>query len=464
MEFTRFGTKFTSQTGILALMDDMAKALDGSADLPAAFAGAADPSSDPGPMDLSALGGLPLAGPREPRALMLGGGNPAHIPGINAIWRERMAEILATGDEFERMLANYDTPQGKTEFLDALAAMLNREYGWPIDARHIAITNGSQSGFFYLFNLFAGRYRDGKNRRVLFPIVPEYIGYADQSVHLEDFVARRPLLEDLGGRRFKYRVDFDNLRLDDSVAALCTSRPTNPTGNVLTDDELRRLAALAAEHDIPLMIDNAYGLPFPGIVFAEARPYWDPNVVLCMSLSKLGLPATRTGIIIAQPRIIQAISAMNAIASLANGSLGQVLTLPMVRSGEILRLSREVIRPFYQAKSAQAQAWIDEALASTGADWAVHKSEGAIFLWIWFRNLPVSTKVLYERLKRRNVVAVPGQHFFFGDDSGIDGPGEIGSWKHRQECLRLSYAGEAETVRRGIAIMAEEVAALMRRG
>src|ERR1019366_9594599 len=105
---------------------------------------------------------------------------------------------------------------------------------------------------------------------------------------------------------------------DDGISALCVSRPTNPSGNVLTDDEVARLAAATAGADIPLIIDNAYGLPFPGIVFAQATPYWDPNVVLCMSLSKLGLPTSRTGIIIAQPKIIEAISAMNAIASLAN--------------------------------------------------------------------------------------------------------------------------------------------------
>lgn len=452
MEFSRFGTKFTSRTGILALMEDMGKALDGTSD-----------SIDLDDPELAPI--LRPAGARESQALMLGGGNPAHIPAVNAIWRERMAEILANGQEYERMLTNYDTPQGKTEFLEALAGLLRSRYGWPLDARNIAITNGSQSAFFFLFNLFAGRYRDGSTRRVLFPLVPEYIGYADQSLHSADFVARRALLTQdagqLSAHRFKYRVDFDSLDLDERISALCVSRPTNPSGNVLTDGEVQRLAQAAAGADIPLIIDNAYGLPFPGIVFAEATPYWDPNVVLCMSLSKLGLPSSRTGIIIAQPKIIEAVSAMNAIASLANGSLGQVLTLPMVKSGAIIKLGSDIIRPFYLERSRQAAAWIDQYLASTGVDWAVHESEGAIFLWIWFKNLPVPTEVLYQRLKRRNVVVVPGQFFFFGDEAESDGSGRISGWQHRHECLRLSYAQDPAVVRRGIEIMAEEVAALM---
>ena len=34
-------------------------------------------------------------------------------------------------------------------------------------------------------------------------------------------------------RLFKYRVDFSRLNLDAGAGALCASRPTNPTGNVL---------------------------------------------------------------------------------------------------------------------------------------------------------------------------------------------------------------------------------------
>jgi len=37
---------------------------------------------------------------------------------------------------------------------------------------------------------------------------------------------------------FKYHVDFSQLQPGDDIGALCVSRPTNPTGNVLTEDEI----------------------------------------------------------------------------------------------------------------------------------------------------------------------------------------------------------------------------------
>jgi len=392
-----------------------------------------------------------------PAPIMMGGGNPAHIPQVQSVWRQRMEEILADGDSFDRMLANYDSPQGKTAFLDAMALMLQREYGWNVDARNIAITNGSQSAFFALFNLFAGLYPDGSKRHILFPLVPEYIGYADQVLFGEDFVSCPPHIEIQSEHRFKYHVDFSSLQITRNTAAICISRPTNPSGNVVSDAEIQQLAALAREHDIPFIIDNAYGFPFPGIMFAESTPYWDPNVILCMSLSKLGLPSTRTGIIVASEPIIKALSSMTAIFSLANGNLGQVITLPMLLDGSILKLSEQIIKPYYQRKSLQAQHYLNKSLGSL-AGWTAHQSEGAIFLWLWLRDLEVSDSVLYERLKQRKVVVVPGSYFFYGSPPHAAYP------QHHRQCLRLSYAMDQEAVRRGIAILAEELDALAAAG
>ena len=117
---------------------------------------------------------------------------------------------------------------------------------------------------------------------------------------------------------------------------ICVSRPTNPTGNVITDEELIKLDALANQHGVPLVIDNAYGVPFPGIIFSDARPLWNPNIVLCMSLSKLGLPGSRCGIIIANEKIITAISNMNGIISLAPGGIGPAMMCEMIKRQDLL--------------------------------------------------------------------------------------------------------------------------------
>lgn len=93
--------------------------------------------------------------------------------------------------------------------------------------KNISLTNGSQSGFFYLFNLLAGKQPDGSHKKVLLPIAPEYIGYGDAGIDEDIFISYHPEIELLDNGLFKYHVDFEQLTVDDSVAAICASRPTN---------------------------------------------------------------------------------------------------------------------------------------------------------------------------------------------------------------------------------------------
>lgn len=223
MKLSDFGTKLSSEAGILQLMDDLGKAMDTGAS-----------------------------------TAMFGGGNPAQIPEVTAYLREQLRGIADDAERAMALLGNYDTPQGNARFIQSFVDYLNRLYGWDITPAHIAITPGSQNGFFMLFNLLAGT-REGQKRRIILPLVPEYIGYADQLIEPDGFQSFRPEMRLVGEHEFKYTIDFEQLTIDDSAAAIALSRPTNPTGNVVTNDELKQLAGLARSHDIPLIIDNAYG-------------------------------------------------------------------------------------------------------------------------------------------------------------------------------------------------------------
>ncbi|EDL67514.1 valine--pyruvate transaminase [Vibrio campbellii] len=416
MQFSKFGEKFNQYSGITQLMDDLNDGL------------------------------------RTPGAIMLGGGNPAAIPAMLDYFRQASEEMLASG-ELVAALANYDGPQGKDAFVKALAQLFRETYGWDISEKNISLTNGSQSGFFYLFNLLAGQQPDGSHKKVLLPIAPEYIGYGDAGIDEDIFVSYHPEIELLDNGLFKYHVDFEQLIVDDSVAAICASRPTNPTGNVLTDEEVRKLDKLARENNIPLIIDNAYGLPFPNIIFEDVEPFWNENTILCMSLSKLGLPGVRCGIVIASEEITQALTNMNGIISLAPGSVGPALANHIIGKGDLLKLSSEVIKPFYKQKSQRAVELLQEAI--TDERFRIHKPEGAIFLWLWFDELPITTMELYQRLKARGVLIVPGEYFFIGQKD---------EWDHAHQCLRMNYVQDDEMMQKGIAIIAEEVEKAYREG
>ena len=413
MNFSDFGKRFAGDIGIGELMDDLGDAM----------------VSDPAP-------------------LMLGGGNPAHIPEVQNIFRQRMEAILSKSGEFERVIGNYDTPQGAKAFIGALAELFRDEFSWDIGPENLALTNGSQNAFFSLFNLFAGKFENGRLKKLLLPLAPEYIGYSEVGLEPDFFHANRPEIELLDDRLFKYRVDFEGLRIDDSFGAVCFSRPTNPTGNVVTDAEVSRLRELANAKGIPLIIDSAYGTPFPNIIYSEAQPVWDENIVLCLSLSKFGLPSLRTGIVVARKEIIRVITRMTSVFSLAPGSLGPALAMDLVKSGEITRVSNDLVKPFYQRKAKRAVSLLKSEMGED-IPMRIHKPEGALFLWLWFEGLPVSSEELYQRLKRKGVLVVSGHYFFPGMKKG--------SWDHMQQCIRVTYAQDDEVVEKGIKLLADEI-------
>ena len=244
-EVSKFGKKVFKRSGIGQLMDDLGHAL--------------------------------AAGPN---IRMLGGGNPAHIPAVEKRFRESMLNLLHDRGRFERVIGDYDPPQGNREFIEAVARLLGKEFGWDIRPENIALTNGSQSSFFILFNIFAGPFDKGVNKKILLPLTPEYIGYCDLGLSEDLFVSSRPEITHIEDHIFKYHGNFDRGRVTDEVGAICVSRPTNPTGNVLTDTEVEKLSVLAAASNVPLIIDNAYGTPFPNIIFTDAKPLWNENTIL----------------------------------------------------------------------------------------------------------------------------------------------------------------------------------------
>ena len=411
LELSAFGERFAGDTGVMQLMEDLDEALE-----------------------------------QNPDMLFMGGGNPARIAAVEGILRDTLHRMLDDTTDAYRLLGLYQSPGGDRPFREALATLLRSQYGWPIESTNIALANGSQSAFFTLFNLLAGEMPDGSHRQIRLPLVPEYVGYTDIGLSDHLFCATKPAIDLVGDQQFRYQVDFDALSAGPADAAWCLSRPTNPSGNVISDDALARLDSLATSHGIPLIIDGAYGLPFPSMVYTDSNAYWSPNVILMLTLSKLGLPALRTGIIVAREDIVDRFNRASTVMNLATGSFGPVLGARLLQQGLLDRIARDHVGPFYRARSVVAQ---DSLLPEiSGLPCRIHCPDGAMFLWLWCQNLPGGATALYQRLKARGVLVVPGSHFF---------PGIVDPWAHRDECIRISYAQDDDTIRRGMAVIGDEV-------
>jgi len=452
-----FAKRFTGFSGIASLMEDLGDALNQSPDL-----------------------------------IFMGGGNPAQIDAVEECVVKHINNIVSNSDALHKLIGEYQPPQGDPECRRVLAKYLSNFYfpntsisknsvhnrglhkshslqsetdsdsldppsAWPITADNIAIGNGGQSAFFTLFNMFAGHStssstkdsseRQGDHKSILLPMVPDYLGYADAGLDGNMFQTIRPLIKEQAPPFFKYKIDFDKLRIDKDIAAVCLSRPANPSGNIVTDSEIAELRKRCAEYNIPLIIDLAYGSPFPNVTFVDHRLEWDKNTILVMSLSKLGLPGVRTAIVIAAPDIIKRFSRATASLSLAPSNLGPALCKSLIRSGDLSHLIDTAIRPYYRDKMQKTTGYLIHALRDLPIK--IHQPEGAFFLWLWMKDLPIDSQALYQNLKVKGLLVLSGHHFFepLGEDE----------WPHRYQCIRLSYCQPWEKVKEGIDILIAEL-------
>jgi valine--pyruvate aminotransferase len=411
---TRIGTQMSALTGVRAIMKDIIETLrDG----------------------------------QGKTFINLSAGNPVILPEVEQLWRDCTMELLSS-PEYGEVVCRYGASQGYAPLVEAIVEDFNQRYGLSLNARQVLITPGSQSLYFLAANAFGGLDNAGNLKRIVLPLSPDYTGYGGVSLDSNALLAYKPKLDiDEAGHRFKYRPDFSQLQMDETTGCVIFSRPCNPTGNVLTDEEVEKIAALAAPFDVPVLIDSAYGPPFPSLNFTEMNPYIGGNVLHCMSLSKAGLPGERIGVAIGDEQIIQTLEAFQTNICIHSGRYGQAIAARAIRSGALAQISETIIRPFYQNKFAILEAALSEFMPQD-LPWFLHRGEGAIFGWVWFRDLPMTDWDLYQQLKEVGVIAVPGSTFF---------PGLREDWSHKHQCLRLSLTATDAEIHEGMKRLAEVV-------
>lgn len=377
----------------------------------------------------------------------LSAGNPVILPEVEQLWRDCTADLLKS-DEYGEVVCRYGSSQGYEPFVEAVLADFNQRYNLSLTDRNILITPGSQSLYFFAANAFGGYTADGQLKDIILPLSPDYTGYGGVSLFPEALKAYKPTIDiSHTPHSFKYRPDFSQLEITDQTGFVLFSRPCNPTGNVLSHEEVSRIAALAAPHNVPVFIDSAYAPPYPALNFTDMVPLFGKNIVHCLSLSKAGLPGERIGIALGDESIIQVLQSFQTNLCIHSSRYGQAIAARAIASGALGQISETVIRPYYRNKFAVLEDSLEQFMPDS-APWYLHRGEGAIFAWLWFDQLPVTDRALYQQLKQSGVIVVPGDPFF---------PGIQEDWPHTRQCIRISLTASDEEIAQGIRHLATVV-------
>ena len=222
-----------------------------------------------------------------------------HPPDVLPLWVAEMdalpvpAVVDAVAEALRRGDTGYPAPVGGVEYAEALAEVAVARWGWHLDVTATSIVADVLTGVNEALELVT-RPGDG----VLVP-APVY-------APLLDFTAAQGRTVVPVGLTPEFRLDLDAIGEElalGRVRALLLCSPHNPTGTVHTADELRAVAALAAEHRVAVVVDEIHALLVPeGTVFTPYLSVADEGLVVTSASKAFNLAGLKAGVIVAGAR------------------------------------------------------------------------------------------------------------------------------------------------------------------
>lgn len=367
----------------------------------------------------------------------LGVGNPALIPEAVAMWQALAEEALA--DDFTATSCRYGPSRGVSRLVDAIVEYFSSRYGWDLSSENVVVGPGSQMLCFIAAALFAGPGPSGAKPLIL-PALPDYAGYQSLCVNGADVKGISPKINFLPGRRFEYLLDHDALSTQSDVGLVLLSSPCNPTGRCVDSDDIKALTDIACARDGLVLIDNAYGEPFPRIAETLVPPVWHEKVINCFSISKAGLPGERLGFAIGDRRHISGMVSFIANTSLHAPQPPQIILARALETGKLDELAVSVIKPYYRARRQAVERLLHDILPES-IDWRLHVGQGGMFAWLWINEPWFDDGELYQMLKLKKVIVVPGRHFFTESEA---------MGQHGTQCVRISVTPHESEIRAGL--------------
>lgn len=181
----------------------------------------------------------------------LGGGEPDFDTPQHVVTAAISA--LASGD------THYTPSRGKKELLQAVAEKYQREHGIPVDAdRQVIITPSAKHALFISLMTVLN-----EGDEIIIP-TPSWVSYKAMAVMAGATVKAVPLD---GRKNFSLDIQALERAVTPRSKAILINNPNNPTGRVLTLEEIKGVVDFAARHGLYIVADEIYDK----VIYGEAR-------------------------------------------------------------------------------------------------------------------------------------------------------------------------------------------------
>lgn len=328
-------------------------------------------------------------------------------------------------DSLEKGMTHYTSNWGMLELREAVSEYLNKGIGVSYNPEdEVLITVGASEGID-----LALRAVTELGDEILIPD-PSYVSYA-------------PCVTMAGGMpvavtctaKDNFKLTPENLRekINAKTKALILPYPNNPTGAIMTKEDLEAIAKVIEETDIIVITDEIYAeLTYRGkhVSFASLPNMRDRTILLNGFSKAFAMTGWRLGYATGNPHFIGAMVKIHQYTMLCAPIMSQVAGLEALRSGlrDDFETVRDMVRQYNHRRRVILKGMRDMGLEC-------FEPLGAFYIFPSIQNTGMTSEEFCERLLMEEKVAVvPGNAF------GESGEGFI----------RCSYAYSINNINRAL--------------
>lgn len=323
--------------------------------------------------------------------------------------------------------ASYYTPSGGIpELKQAIVSYVEREYQLRYQPKQVIVTDGAKYALYLLFQAILN-----VGDEVVIP-VPYWVSYGEQ-VKLAE--GKPVFVSSTQEQSFKVSVaQLEAVRTDKTKAIILNS-PSNPTGVIYTEEELRQIGEWAVAHNILIIADDIYGrLVYNGHRFTPIATISEAirqQTIIINGVSKTyAMTGWRIGFAVGDEKIIQ------AMTQLASQSTSNPVAVSQYAAIEALTGEQSTVEDMRQAFEKRLNHIYPKVAALPGV--SLIKPEGAFYL---FPNVKKTLEICgYDNVTNWVEDLLQEAHVALVTGEGFGAP----------EHVRMSYATDLMTLEKAI--------------
>ncbi|MBQ3235707.1 MAG: pyridoxal phosphate-dependent aminotransferase [Clostridia bacterium] len=335
--------------------------------------------------------------------------------------------IDSAKEALDKGITKYTPVSGMPELKQAIVEKFKRDNGLEYEPSQIVVSDGAKSSLFHAIYCLVD-----EGDEVIIP-APFWFTYEEQV----KICGGKPVIVQTKAEN-GYKITPSELEsaITDKTVAILINSPSNPTGALYSEEELKALAVVIEKYDLAVISDEIYEkLVYDGakhVSIATVSPYMKENTIVVNGVSKTyAMTGWRVGYLAAPKALAGAINRVQGHTTSNACSFAQYASVTALNGGEDII---ESMRNDFDMRRKCMCSLLDEM----GIDYV--KPQGAFYLFMdisrfigkSFEGKVIDGSMAFASILTENGVAlIPGLPF------------------HADNFVRVSYAVSVEDIKEG---------------